>query len=69
MVTPGGRRMSVAMTNCGDVGWVSDASGYRYATHDPLTGSRWPAMPPPLRSSHATAAAAPGSRGSRLTPA
>ena len=48
MVTPGGRRMSVAMTSCGDVGWVSDASGYRYATHDPLTGSRWPAMPPPF---------------------
>ena len=48
MLTPGGRRMSVAMTNCGDVGWVSDASGYRYATHDPVSERRWPAMPAPF---------------------
>ena len=48
MLTPGGRRMSVAMTNCGEVGWVSDASGYRYATHDPVSGNRWPAMPAPF---------------------
>lgn len=45
MVTPGGRRMSVAMTNCGDIGWVSDLSGYRYSAHDPQTGARWPALP------------------------
>ena len=45
MLTPGGRRMSVAMTSCGDVGWVSDAGGYRYVDRDPLTGERWPAMP------------------------
>lgn len=44
--TPGGRRMSVAMTNCGDVGWVSDRRGYRYQPLDPLTGNHWPAMPP-----------------------
>ena len=45
LVTPGGRTMSVAMSNCGPLGWVSDASGYRYTTHDPLSGKRWPAMP------------------------
>jgi DNA oxidative demethylase len=45
-VTPGGFRMSVAMTNCGDVGWVSDWSGYRYDPIDPGTGRQWPAMPP-----------------------
>jgi alkylated DNA repair protein (DNA oxidative demethylase) len=45
LVTPGGRRMSVAMTNCGELGWVSDARGYRYDPVDPETGSRWPAMP------------------------
>jgi DNA oxidative demethylase len=45
MVTPGGYRMSVAMTNCGRLGWVSDRSGYRYAPLDPLTGLPWPAMP------------------------
>ena len=45
MVTPGGFRMSVAMTNCGDRGWVSTESGYRYAESDPLTGAPWPAIP------------------------
>jgi alkylated DNA repair protein (DNA oxidative demethylase) len=45
MMTPGGHRMSVAMTNCGEVGWITDASGYRYATHDPDSGKPWPAMP------------------------
>jgi alkylated DNA repair protein (DNA oxidative demethylase) len=45
MLTPGGRRMSVAMTNCGAWGWVSDRSGYRYASEDPVTGLAWPAMP------------------------
>lgn len=45
MVTPGGFRMSVAMTNCGSLGWVSDAAGYRYDPVDPLTGKRWPRMP------------------------
>jgi alkylated DNA repair protein (DNA oxidative demethylase) len=37
--------MSVAMTNCGSLGWVSDRRGYRYDTCDPLTGSAWPPMP------------------------
>jgi alkylated DNA repair protein (DNA oxidative demethylase) len=45
MVTPGGYRMSVAMTNCGSLGWVSDRSGYRYDAIDPVSGSPWPAMP------------------------
>ena len=43
--TPGGFRMSVAMTNCGSLGWVSDRRGYRYTTHDPLSGQPWPRMP------------------------
>jgi alkylated DNA repair protein (DNA oxidative demethylase) len=45
MQTPGGHEMSVGMTNCGTYGWVSDQKGYCYATHDPLTGQAWPAMP------------------------
>lgn len=45
MVTPGGFRMSVAMTNTGDLGWVSDESGYRYAAIDPISGNPWPVMP------------------------
>jgi alkylated DNA repair protein (DNA oxidative demethylase) len=45
MVTPGGFEMSVAMTNCGSLGWVSDRTGYRYDPIDPLAGKHWPAMP------------------------
>ena len=45
LVTPGGFRMSVAMTNCGELGWVSDRRGYRYDPVDPESGARWPAMP------------------------
>lgn len=45
LVTPGGKTMSVAMTNCGAVGWFSDRRGYRYAAIDPTTGKRWPLMP------------------------
>jgi DNA oxidative demethylase len=45
MVTPGGHRMSVAMTNCGAAGWVTDRAGYRYDHRDPESGRRWPAMP------------------------
>ena len=45
MVTPGGHSMSVAMTNCGHLGWVTDRSGYRYDANDPETGRPWPAMP------------------------
>src|ERR1700733_9399296 len=46
MVTPGGFRMSVAMTNCGALGWVTDRTGYRYDEIDPETSLQWPAMPP-----------------------
>lgn len=46
MVTPGGYRMSVAMTNCGEVGWTTNRSGYRYARFDPETNLPWPPMPP-----------------------
>ena len=45
LVTPGGQLMSVAMTNCGPLGWVSDRSGYRYSAQDPQTGRHWPPMP------------------------
>ncbi|PIF13057.1 DNA oxidative demethylase AlkB [Janthinobacterium sp. 13] len=46
MATPGGLRMSVAMSNCGPLGWVTDGRGYRYARHDPASGLPWPPMPP-----------------------
>jgi alkylated DNA repair protein (DNA oxidative demethylase) len=49
MMTPGGHRMSVAMTNCGRVGWVTDRTGYRYDTNDPEAGTPWPPMPPVFR--------------------
>jgi alkylated DNA repair protein (DNA oxidative demethylase) len=45
LTTPGGYQMSVAMTNCGAVGWISDRTGYRYGTQDPLSGRDWPPMP------------------------
>lgn len=45
MVTPGGYRMSVGMTNCGQAGWVSDTKGYRYDACDTVTGMAWPGMP------------------------
>ncbi len=45
MTTPGGFQMSVAMTNCGSVGWVTDRAGYRYDPRDPESGAPWPAMP------------------------
>jgi alkylated DNA repair protein (DNA oxidative demethylase) len=45
MTTPWGAAMSVAMTNCGDAGWLADRAGYRYDRIDPETGQPWPAMP------------------------
>jgi alkylated DNA repair protein (DNA oxidative demethylase) len=45
MVTPGGFRMSVAMTNCGASGWVTDRTGDRDDAVDPETGKPWPRMP------------------------
>jgi DNA oxidative demethylase len=48
LITPGGHTMSVAMTNCGRLGWVSDRSGYRYDPVDPQSRSPWPAMREPF---------------------
>lgn len=63
LITPGGFRMSVAMTNCGAVGWFSDRNGYRYTRCDPLTGHSWPPLPVSFRLVAAAAAAAAGFRG------
>ena len=60
MTTRGGRRMSVAMTNSGPVGWVSDEQGYRYSSLDPDTGLPWPEMPASFQSLAASAAAEVG---------
>ena len=49
MQTPGGHTMSVAMTCCGEWGWITDARGYRYQQQDPVSGNPWPAMPDSLR--------------------
>ena len=48
--------MSVAMTNCGPYGWVSDETGYRYSSNDPMSGGNWPAMPPVFAELATTAA-------------
>jgi alkylated DNA repair protein (DNA oxidative demethylase) len=63
LVTPGGFRMSVAMTNCGSLGWVSDRHGYRYDARDPLSGRPWPPMPPVFLEVARTAAQAGGFPG------
>lgn len=63
MTTPGGYGMSVAMTSCGELGWVTDRSGYRYDAIDPTRARRWPAMPPVLRALAAQAAARAGFAG------
>jgi alkylated DNA repair protein (DNA oxidative demethylase) len=60
MITPGGFRMSVAMTNCGPLGWVSSTAGYRYAPLDPESGAPWPEMPPVVAALAARAAASAG---------
>ena len=63
MVTPGGFRMSVAMSNTGELGWVTDARGYRYASLDPETGRPWPTMPDAFRTLATSAAAEAGYPG------
>ena len=63
MVTPGGFTMSVAMTNCGGAGWVTDRRGYRYDACDPETGKSWPDMPSLFEGLAARAAAAAGFAG------
>jgi len=60
MFTPGGHQMSVAMTNCGGYGWVTDRSGYRYDGIDPGSAKPWPAMPPAFCELARTAAAEAG---------
>lgn len=60
LVTPSGHTMSVAMSNCGSLGWVSDRRGYRYEARDPLTGKTWPPMPPLLTTLAREAAAQVG---------
>ena len=63
MSTPGGFRMSVAMSNCGALGWITDRRGYRYTATDPDSGRPWPAMPPLLAQLAARAAARAGFAG------
>ncbi|HEV2100986.1 MAG TPA: DNA oxidative demethylase AlkB [Stellaceae bacterium] len=63
MVTPGGFRMSVAMTSCGEVGWVTDRNSYRYSPVDPMTGRSWPAMPQLFQTLAQCSAAAAGFTG------
>ncbi len=63
MVTPGGHRMSVAMTSAGPLGWVTDRSGYRYEPHDPETGRPWPLLPARFASLAALAAKTAGFPG------
>jgi DNA oxidative demethylase len=65
LVTPGGYRMSVAMTNCGLAGWTSDRQGYRYANVDPETGAAWPPMPVEFQRLAGTAAERAGFPGFR----
>jgi alkylated DNA repair protein (DNA oxidative demethylase) len=60
MVTPGGFTMSVAMTNCGELGWTTDRRGYRYSATDPMSKQAWPPMPTPFRQLAREAAAAAG---------
>jgi DNA oxidative demethylase len=60
MVTPGGHQMSVAMTNCGRIGWVTDRTGYRYDANDPEAAKPWPAMPASFRDLAARAAVQAG---------
>jgi alkylated DNA repair protein (DNA oxidative demethylase) len=63
MMTPGGFRMSVGMTNCGRAGWVTDRKGYRYERIDPITGNPWPQMPEVFRRLAERAALAGGYPG------
>jgi alkylated DNA repair protein (DNA oxidative demethylase) len=63
MSTPGGHQMSVAMTNCGSAGWVTDRTGYRYDGADPQSGKPWPVMPPSFRTLAGQAAEEAGFAG------
>jgi alkylated DNA repair protein (DNA oxidative demethylase) len=61
--TPGGQAMSVATTNCGALGWVSDHRGYRYEAADPVSGQPWPVMPASFHALAVSAAARAGFPG------
>jgi DNA oxidative demethylase len=63
LVTPGGQTMSVAMSNCGPLGWVSDRRGYRYSAVDPVSNQPWPAMPAGFLALASRAAAEAGFAG------
>lgn len=63
MITPGGFAMSVAMTNCGDLGWVTDRQGYRYTSHDPVSNQPWPVMPTSFKQLATEAANQAGFKG------
>ena len=63
METPGGHLMSVALSNCGRLGWTTDHDGYRYTPADPLSGRPWPDMPPAFAALGREAAAAAGFAG------
>ena len=63
MFTPGGHQMSVAMTNSGSLGWVTDRTGYRYDANDPQSGKPWPALPSSFRDLAGRAAEAAGFAG------
>lgn len=63
MITPGGRRMSVAMTSCGHHGWTTDRRGYRYSAVDPDSSLPWPTMPAVLRELAVQAASEAGFAG------
>jgi alkylated DNA repair protein (DNA oxidative demethylase) len=65
MVTPGGFVMSVAMSNCGSLGWVTDRTGYRYDAVDPMSGQPWPSIPQPFLRLATSAAAQAGFRDYR----
>ena len=63
MTTPGGRTISVRVTNCGSLGWVSDLGGYRYSPLDPLSNAPWPTLPPAFLELAQRAASAAGFDG------
>lgn len=63
LITPSGFRMSVAMTNCGELGWVSDRRGYRYDPIDSESGKPWPALPDTFRQLAVAAALQAGYAG------
>lgn len=59
MYTPGGNRLNISMTNCGDFGWISEPTGYRYSNIDPTSNQAWPDMPQSLKDlAHKTASMA-----------